>query len=227
MEPEPERLVVVPAVAGGALTLISNDRQRDDVEGLLDELLGEDTTDGPGITDVLLFVAGLATVVWGLSASNSLLVGVGVIAAILGVILPLRSLGRRVRARRTRDSIERARSSAGVLAIDAPENSRLAAQYERVLAATEPADGAARLAALTALQEVASLLGGRHPSGAAEAEYVRSRADALSRLADFLDARPPERDAHAMIEARNELDLIAGTGSLTQIDEVVREHKHE
>lgn len=61
--------------------------------------LGDDTTNGPGFADLVLFASGAVVAVCGTWMSNTGLVVVGAIVGLLGVVLPLRSLGRRMHAR--------------------------------------------------------------------------------------------------------------------------------
>jgi len=225
--PSPGQLVVVPTTPGGALTPFVQAALRDDTDGLFDDLLGADTTDGPGVTDVILFTGGVIAVVWGTWVSSTAVVVVGAIVGLLGVVLPLRSLGRRMRARRSTAALTRARATSGLLALDAGPTARLATEYGRVLDCTSAADVGAREAALAALREVASLLDGRLPNGPAEAEYVDARSAALGRLADAMANRTPVDETRAVIQAREELDAISGSGSLTQIDAVLHRHVGE
>ncbi|MEO6126274.1 MAG: hypothetical protein ABIR32_21450 [Ilumatobacteraceae bacterium] len=228
MSAEPSaRFVVVPTAPGGALTPFVQDRQRDDVDGLFDDLLGEDTTDGPGVADLLLFTAGVVAVVWGTWISTTSVVVVGAIVGLLGVVLPLRSLGRRMRARRSTAALAFARTTSGLLVLDAGPTARLAMGYGRLLDSTTPSNTGAREAALAALREVASLLDGRPPNGLAEVEYIDARSAALERLADAMASRAPVDETRAVIEARNELDAISGSGSLAQIDAVLNRHVDE
>ena len=221
---QPRRLMIVPTSPGEPLRPVAPAKEPDEVDGLVDELLGEDTTDGPGLADIVLFAGGVVAVVWGTWISSTALVVTGIVVGLLGVVLPLRSLGRRVRARRTSGAIEQARHGSGVLAVDAAPMRELVTTYERLIESTAAADVAARQAGLAALREVASLLDGRGPSGVAETEYVQARIDAVGRLAAVMQSRPPVDASLSVIEARNELDAISGTGSLAQIDAVLNGH---
>ena len=52
------------------------------------------------LRDIVVFVTGLVVVVWGLWASSTVVTSVGAVVAVIGAILPLRSLGRRVSSSR-------------------------------------------------------------------------------------------------------------------------------
>jgi hypothetical protein len=99
--------------------------------------------------------------------------------------------------------------------------------------------GPALAAAHGAVLEVATLCGGRAPSQA-ELAYIERRADAIAALADSLAPPGPEAsggggrpgvDAErpaAVVEARDELDLITGTSSVDRLQALAGEagHRH-
>ena len=224
MEPPAPQFLVVPDQPGTALVPPSAGSERDEVDSIVDELFGEDTTDGPGVADVVLFTIGLAVVVWGVLASSNGLVIAGVIVGLLGIVLPIRAAARRLRARRSTN----AEVGALVLDVSSSLTARLAQSYASVLDAAAPTDTATAQAALLAVGEVATLLDGRPPIGAAESEYVTARADALASLAEALRARPAPStgsDSAAQIEARNEIDALTGTGGLAQIESLIEGYR--
>jgi hypothetical protein len=224
MEPFVPQFLVVPDQPGVAFVALTAGSERDEVDSIVDELFGEDTTDGPGVADVVLFTVGLAVVVWGLLVSSNGLVIVGAIIGSLGIVLPVRSAARRLRARRSSAAHVRPL----VLDVSSSINARLAESYASVLDAATSEDTATMHVALLAVHEVATLLDGHPPTGAAEFEYVTARADALASLAESLRARPVRAtrpDNAAQIEARNEIDALTGTGALAQIESLIEDHR--
>jgi hypothetical protein len=220
MAAEHARLVVVPTAPGAPLAPVTRGDD-DELDELVDDLLGEDTTSGPGVADVVLLVAGVVLLVLGLVTEAAVLIVIGVAITLLGAVLPARSLYRRWSSRRT------TRRLAGALVLDVGDatTARLAEAYAAIVGATGEADADARESALLAVREAASLLEGRRPSGAGETEYVERRADALSQLARALARRPPPVGDHdRVVQARNELDAATGTGSLAQIQAWLEDH---
>jgi hypothetical protein len=184
-------LVVVPSTIGIALVAL---KPLDEADGAVVpvEPVGDDAADGPRVGDVVAFAAGLAVVVAGLWLSSTALTVIGVVVAVVGAVLPIRSLGRRAASRA--DPVARAvPNGSAVMAVRTPETIAIADAYHRILAITDTSDVAERRTALDAVREVASLLGGRDPAGAAETEYVRARATALETLAETILARSPRR----------------------------------
>jgi hypothetical protein len=78
-----------------------------------------------------------------------------------------------------------------------------------------------------ALLEVASLLGGRPPGAQVEVDYVDARTHALENLAAIVaDPRvgDGERDRRrALVEARREVEQLAGSSSLTEASDLSRD----
>jgi hypothetical protein len=193
----------------------------DELDELVDDLLGEDTTSGPGVADVVLLLAGVVLLVLGLVMGAAVLIVIGIVVTLLGAILPARALWRRWSGQRT------TRRLAGALVLDVADatTARLADAYAAVVGATAEADVDARESALLAVREAASLLEGRRPTGPGETEYVERRADALAQLARALGRRPPPADDRdRVVQARNELDAATGTGSLAQIQAWLEDH---
>jgi hypothetical protein len=224
VESGPDRFVVVPRGAGDHLVPLAEGRAKDDVDDLVDELLGEDTTKGPSLADAALLTAGLGLVAWGAAASVVVLIVLGTIVTLLGVVLPLRWAWRQFQGRRSERLVARAGGGAALLNVTAGPTAELAAAYEQVIGSAGPGEDASQQVALLAVLEVASLLDGRQPAGEAEVEYVRRRSEALRRLEASLAARPVRTGNEELIAARDELDALTGTGSLAQIDALVEQY---
>jgi hypothetical protein len=216
-----DRWVIVPRKAGDRLVPFSDGVERDDVDDLVDELLGEDTTKGASAGDVLLLVGGAGLIGWGVAVEVAVLVVCGVVAMLLGAVLPLRSLWRRLHRKRSERLLARVGGESALLNVAASSTAELAAAYEQVVAHAAPDDDAARQVAHLAVVEVATLLNARQPAGVAELEYVRRRGEALSQLAAVMAARPVRAGNEQLIAARDELDALTGRGSLAQIDALV------
>lgn len=221
-----ERFVVVPKQAGLPLVPLVPARARDDVDDLVDDLLGEDTTRGPGVADAVLLAVGFGFVAWGMAASAVALVVVGIVVTLLGIVLPLRWTWRRFERRRSDRAVARAGGRAALLDVTAGLTAELAAVYQQIVG-VDTDDDVPKQAALLAVLEVASLLDGRQPTGDAEIEYVRTRVVALGRLDASLAARRHPTGREEMIEARNELDSISATGSLAQIDALIAQYRDD
>jgi hypothetical protein len=233
----PPALVVVPRRPGPLIVPPTDERRRDDLDDVLDELFGEPTKEGPGPFDVVLVVGGL------LLGAASLLgwlphgVGaLGAVAAALGLVLPVRSLWQRLTRRR---AVRRLRATLDQgLPLDLGHDvvRRLADAYERVVLATRrpgvDLSEEALEAAHLALTEVAGLLRGRPPEGPAEEEYVRARVAAILGLARRLEAAAPAADAEddgdapllrdSAVRALEDFEERTGWSSLTRI-ELVRD----
>jgi hypothetical protein len=224
VEEGPERFVVVPRRAGEHLVPLAQARTQDDVDALVDDLLGEDTTKGPGVADAVLLAAGMGLVAWGAVAGVVGLIVVGIVVTLLGVVLPLRWAWQQLQRRRSEHAVVRAGGRAALLDVTAGTTAELVAAYEQIIGSAQPDEDAPQQAALLAVLEVASLLDGRRPAGEAEVEYVRTRSEALRRLQVSLAARPVRTGNEELIEARNELDLLTATGSLAQIESLVEQY---
>jgi hypothetical protein len=235
-EPHPDldvgSMVVVPKRAAPLLRLSDVDRGRDETDDLLDDLFGEVDDRGPGPVDAVLVVGGSAAVAAGLAVALPVVVTVGGVAAVgLGAVLPLRSLWRRVgSARRSR----RRRSLLGdgaLLRTDHPSVVHLLAAHQRLLTVSDALAASPRRRvhdiAHGAVLEVASLLGGRVPGTEAEVDYVAARTRALGELAQVVaDPRVGDGEAEkrrALVEARSEIEQLAGGSSLTDASDLARE----
>jgi hypothetical protein len=224
--------VVVPARPGPVVRLQELERGRDEIDELLDDVFGEPDDRGPGLVDAVLVLGGLAAFIGGQVASLPAVVTVcGVAAVALGAVLPLRALWGKVgSAQRTR----RLRSLLGdgvLLRIDHPSIEQLLAAHQRLLSATAPLATASHArvhdVAHAALLEVASLLGGRPPEVLVEIDYVAARTHALEELAAAVtDPRAGDGESdrrRALIEARQEVEQLAGGSSLTDAHDLSRE----
>ena len=204
---------------------------RDEVDDVLDDLFGAPDDRGPGAVDAVLLIGGVGAVVGAQVASlPSVVTIVGVTAACLGAVLPARALVRRVtgaqRARRVTALI----GDGVLLRSDARSVVALLDAQQTLLSAGGSLDEANRLhvadVAHAAVWEVATLLGGRPPSIAAEVAYVEARTAALLRLADVVsDPRVGDGDhdrRRALVEARREVDAIGGGSSVDDADGLAR-----
>ena len=162
-------------------------------------------SEGFGAPEIVLSAGGgalLAAVVF-LSLPGWLSV-VAVACLALGLALPAHAALLRALRRSDERRRERMLALGTVLDVSGPPVRRLVAAYERLDRTAGP--GAARDAGHLAVNEVASALEGRAPSGAEE-EYVICRAEAISALADRLaegpvkPAEPAETDSLARINA--------------------------
>lgn len=231
-------LVIVPRRPGSLLELpAETTRQRDDLDELLDDLLGEPTREGPGLFDIGLIAVGTAlAVATGLAhlAAALALVGGGLIA--LGLVLPVRDLWQRAVKRRAGRRLDATLRRGLALNVGDPATGELAAAYRRVTGLCGEAGGLggdALEAAHLAMLEVADVMQGRPPRGAAEQEYVLTRVRALEDLAQALsrlsavpldqgeDAESAIRDAGVTaiirLEERTGASSVARIGALRKV----------
>jgi hypothetical protein len=225
-------MVVVPARPGPLVRLQDLDRGRDEIDELLDDVFGEPDDRGPGPVDAVLIAGGAGAVIAGVSASLPTVVTVCGVAAIgLGAVLPLRSLWRRAGSARRSSRLQSLLGEGALLRVDDRSITQLLAAHQRLLAASVSLAPAPRArvddVAHSALLEVASLLGGRAPSTESEIEYIAARTRALGELAIVLaDPRvgDGERDRRrALVEARREVEQLAGSSSLVDASDLSRE----
>lgn len=228
-------LVVVPMRPGPLLDLPTEiPRQRDELDELLDDVFGEPTREGPGLLDIVLITGGFALAVAAELAHLSMAVAVlGATMAGLGLVLPARALWQRRARRRAKHRVDEVLQQGLPLNLGDPATTQLAAIYQRVVelsAATDAVGADALEAAHLAMVEVADLVGGRPPRGAAEKEYVLTRVRALENLAQVLvqpspsivdqneDAGSAVRDA--AVAAIRQLEERSGGGSVARIEAV-------
>jgi hypothetical protein len=224
--------VIVPARPGPVVRLGDLERGRDDIDELLDDVFGEPDDRGPGLVDAVLVVGGLGAIIGGQAASLPTAVTVGGAAALgLGAVLPLRSLWRRVGSARRSSRLQSLLGDGLLLRTDHPSVEQLLAAHQRLLSVTAQLASAPRArvhdVAHAALLEAASLLGGRLPGAQVEVDYVAARAHALEDLAATVadprvgDGEPDRR--RALVEARREVEQLAGSSSLTDAADLSRE----
>jgi hypothetical protein len=226
-------IVIVPRRPGPLADLPAPEpRQRDDLDELLDDLFGEPTREGPGLFDIALIAAGTAlALAAGLAHLASALAVTGGALIALGLVLPVRDLWRRAARRRAGRRLDAALGQGLALDTRDPATGQLAAAYRHVTSLCEHAGGMgadAREAAHLAVVEVAGVLQGRPPQGAAEQEYALARVRALQELAHALSASPaaPVGRAEADESAARDAGLAAivrmeertGASSLARID---------
>jgi hypothetical protein len=212
--------ILVPDVPGPLLRPDLPRRDRDELDDVIDELF-PDTDEPPGWFDAGLLASAVALIGWSLAGGPGWLLWAGIGWLGLGGVLPVRWLWRRG---------QRARRSPGIaLPTDDPAVDRLVRAYDDLLALA-PAGGpatadAGAVAAHGAVLEVATLLDGHRPAGAAEQEYVLARAAAIEDLAAALRDRPPaldpaRPDPTLVAQARDELDALTGGGSLARLTDL-------
>ncbi|MEI7742470.1 MAG: hypothetical protein WCK58_01835 [Chloroflexota bacterium] len=235
-------VVVVPRRPGPLRPLGPDARAGDDLDTLIDEVFGPSTSEGPGVFDVVLVVAGAGLIAWsflGGGAGPWFAIGVGLV--VLGIALPARSLLRAAGARRAARRDSRLLGSGIPLDLSDASVGALAGSYEALVHAAQlpgVTTGAASVeAAHAAVLEAASLLGGRPPLTDEERAYVERRTRAIrdlasqllkvsrawqrSRLADGADvtAEALERAA-AVVKAREALEAGAGVGAVDELERI-------
>jgi hypothetical protein len=225
-------MVIVPRRPGPLLEMrAQTPRQNDDLDGLLDELFGEPTREGPGLFDVGLIATGTAlAVAAGLMHLAAWLAITGGGLIVLGLVLPVRALWQRASRYRAKRRLDALLQQGMALDTADPATEQLAATYRQVTGLCPQADGPggdALDAAHLAMVEVAGVLRGRPPQGAAEREYTLARVDALQELARALSgaAAPPAERAEddesavrdAAVAAITRLEDRAGGNSLERI----------
>lgn len=226
--------LVVPGAAGG--------RDRDELDELIDELF-PDVDEQAGWFDAGLGALGIALLAWAvLGEAPTVVAVIGAVALGLGCILPVRAAWRWA-SRRSRDRRTTAQLATGVaLDASAPLLAGLVDDYRTLFESVPCTDAAllaeARAAAHAALLEVATLLDGRTPSSQRESGYVEQRARALHQLAGTIRALPPAEpdtdpssapggsapfDPDVLVAAREELDQLAPTTSVSRIEQITAE----
>jgi hypothetical protein len=227
-------VIVVPWSPGALIGLNPEKRpDRDELDELLDEVFGEPTREGPGAFDVAMLIGGaglvVATEVAGLS--NGLLV-LGIAAIGMGLILPTRDLWQRLIRRRAGRQLQTSLAQGLPLSLGHPATQSLVSAYQQISAADlSTAFGLEALeVAHLAMIEVAGLLQGRLPSGAAEQEYVATRTRALTDLAKVMPrplmdtSRAAATDSDELqardagVAAVRELEALTGGSSVARID---------
>jgi hypothetical protein len=231
-------VVVVPLAPGPVVTPDAGPggRDRDDFDELIDELL-PDVDDPPGWFDAALIVGGATLAAWAIATHHpGGVVAAGVAALALGCILPLRAGWRGVRRRAQHRRHQHLLDQGVVIDVASPATARLVRAYGAVLSSTagRPVPPEALAAAHGAVLEAATLLEGRVPASPVELRYVDERAAAVEGLGAVLRelapatcgepaSEPPAVDRATLIAAREEVDEIAGSSSVSRIDDLARE----
>jgi hypothetical protein len=227
-----EFLVVVPVVPGPVTQLEELGPRRDDLDDVLDEMFGEPDDRGPGAADAVLVVGGMAAVIAGLVMALPVAVTVaGVAAAGLGLILPARSLWNRVVSARREARIQAVERQGILLRTDHPTIRRLLAAYTHVSSESEQMGATIHDRAVAvahgAVVEAATLLNGHRLTDPSEEEYIVARSEAIEELASALkdgSAGRGERDRRrALLEARLEVEQLAGGTSISDVSDLVDE----
>ena len=222
-----EALVIVPPTPGRLVRPSEVGRRRDDLDELIDELL-PDTAEGPGLVDAGLLVGGLAVLGWSIVGDPpDMATAAGIVSVGLGCVLPMRAGWRRVARRRE----TRLLKTGTPLRTSHPLLGRLVAAYE-ALDGRRAAPAAAVAAAHGALLEVASLLDGRAPASERERAYVEARTTAVEELltavreleaSEVAGETGPAVPPDLVVEAREELDALGRTGTLSRLDDLTEE----
>lgn len=224
--------VIVPARPGPLVPLGELGRSRDELDELIDDVFGESDDRGPGMVDAVLVLGGGGVIIAGLAQSLPTVVTVcGAAALALGAVLPLRSLWHKGRSARRTSRIQSLLGDGVLLRTDHPSVEHLLAAHQELLRVSAPLAITPRArvhdVAHVALLEVASLLGGRPPGAQREVDYVAARTHALEDLAATVaDPRVGDGEGdrrRALVEARHEVEQLAGTSSLTDAYDVSRE----
>lgn len=224
--------VVVPMRPGALVRMRDLEHSRDEIDDVLDDVFGTPDDRGPGIADAVLLAGGLGAVVVGQAGSAGTGVTLaGVAAVALGAVLPIRSGWRRIRSARRSRRLASFLGDGKLLRVDSRLVAQLLEAHEGVLGAasglatTERAS--AHEVAHSAVLEVASVLDGRLPIGPKETEYVSARIDALNLLKSaIVDPRTGDGEARkrqSLVEAREEVERLAGGSSLTDAAELARQ----
>jgi hypothetical protein len=232
---DPRWVVVVPALPGPPVRLDQIDRPGrapDEVDALIDEVFGPSEHRRASAVDVVLLVGGVAavgaSVVWSLSG---IVVIAGVIAALLGCVLPVRSAGRRFGRSRRQRQVRSLVGDGSPLRIDHAATAALLAAHDRLVESASHLTSIPRSrvqgVAHAALREVATLLGGDVPTTTDEIAAIEVRIRALADL-DGAVCRPDTGDGEldrrrAMVGARREVEDLAGSSSVTDAADLSRE----
>jgi hypothetical protein len=232
-------LVVVPRTTGPLSDVDARSGTQDEIDAAIDDVFGETTNERPGRLDALLLIGGaIVSASALLTNAQGPLLFFGIVAILLGLALPARSLARSTRRRR--QVRKRLKAIGDGLPLDAsdPTTMALVDAYNACLKAAGeaglPHGREAADAAHLALVEVASLLAGRQPLGAEETAYVKKRTSAIrgvtlqlknahrawveSRMDAYGHATASERQwATAVTQAREELETTSRLGSLDQL----------
>jgi len=215
----PGPLIVPPSTAPGA---------RDEIDVGLDDLFGEPVHQKPGMLDAGLAAGGISVIVLAEAFyGGGALVWIGGICLVLGLVLPVRSLWAYGTRKRVAGRYAATLRQGDPLNLTDPATRRLADAYTRIeqTAAADPFGVDKVEASLMALQEVANLLRGRPPMGAAEVEYVDRRADAVEGLAraaaeSGADVDTEIRAHNEVAEAITQFEERAGMSSLDRIESI-------
>lgn len=229
---ESSNFVYVPGQPGPLISIPVSAQGSDEIDDVLDDVFGEDDDSGPGATDALLVAAGAGAIGVGQLthlAPAVTVVGVGLVG--LGAILPIRSVARRMKDRKHRSRVAAVIGDGIAFRQDQPTLARIAQLHDQILLSSkrlvpnvqERFDSVAH----SLVEEVATLLEGQLPVGAAETEYVDARAKALTELAATADdprigdGDPVRRKA--VTEARIEVEQAAGGSALTDSSDLRNE----
>jgi hypothetical protein len=185
---EARRMVIVPRRPGLLRPYeVAQQRPRDELDDVIDDLFGATTDEKPGPFDVGLVVVGLGLAAWGvIFGGPALALWLGIAAIVLGLALPLRAALRRYGWSRTGGL--RRRIIDGGLLLDAsqPATVALIDAYAHVIQMSclqgigDPKR--AVTAGHMAVVEVAKYLDGRPPETPSMIRFVSVRTDALEKL---------------------------------------------
>jgi hypothetical protein len=239
VQTEPGKILVVPQQPGPLVVPEASEAGRSELDDLMDELFGPDVEGGPGRFDVALLIGGLILVAAGMFwFASSAVVVVGVVAMLLGAILPVRTGWRALNARRAARRRRAAFAGGLPLNVGHPLTRSIADSYEQLLREIEATQLSVKVeagtAAHAAVVEVATLLRGATPTKDDEA-YVQKRLDGISALAAVIqdagadDARghqelaraDAELERSARVEAGAELEAL-GLSAVNDLETLTR-----
>lgn len=235
------QLVVVPREVGPIVPFSPGaGGPRDELDVLVDDVFGPSTDERPGLFDVLLSLAGAVLVAWAILTGSATWVAiVGVVAIVLGLALPARSLVRRYRGASTSRRLRSAGRRGYLLDVSSRSTADLLRAHDDLVEAAglqgSVYSDRALEAGHLAVVEVATLLAGAAPDGPAQDEYVVKRTRAIRSLDSQLraaharwrddqaageaaQAERRRRLAAAVTEARDELQAEDRLGSLAQLE---------
>ncbi len=217
-------LVVVPAKPGPLLPLAQVDRNRSEVDEILDDLFGDVDDDGPGTTDAVLLAGGAAAIVASQVVALPAIVLFGGFAGVgLGSVLPIRSGLRRLKGKRRDSKIQSLIGDGRLLNKRPAPIKELVAAHQQAIAMSDDLPEfqqiRVRNAAHGLVTEVAMLLDGHELSTDAEDRYATDRLDSLRNLlvaVEELKRKPDDGLRQASAEARMQLDAEVGSTALDE-----------
>lgn len=234
--PGRSRRLVLPHQPGPLIPLHSTKLRRapDDLDHLIDDVFGPDDDESASWFDLGLIGVGAALLAWATVGNGPQLVLLGAVATLaLGCILPIRTAWRAAKQKRAQTRQVQALGAGVPLLLDDPAVAALAEAYDHLLQVLPKAPvGLQREllhAAHGAAMEGASLLRGGTPGSDTERGYLVQRTKAIEALTGAVraggeradDGQGPTVSPAHLVQARDELDELSGTGSLQRLDRLI------